>query len=78
LQISFNVLNLFDQAASVSAFQTENGSGDGISFNEADFHAGQLNFAALEAAQDVSTDPRILMESVFQSPMRRFGVKFRF
>ena len=78
LQVSLNVLNLFDQSASIgkwSTYQLVNG----INFNQADFFAGRLNFDQLIQQQGVTQDPRFLQDSWYQFPITaRFGVKFLF
>jgi hypothetical protein len=87
-QINANVLNLFNQRTAVSKFSTQLRSGNGLTFDEAAFYAGQVNFdqliaagvAAAQAAGKASyVDPRFLMANDFQAPLiARFGVKFIF
>jgi len=79
IQLSFNVLNLFNQATATNYFQTENISGDALSFDEADFYAHKLNFQTLKAQQKLGTDPRFLMNNGYQTPIQaRIGFKFLF
>jgi hypothetical protein len=79
LQVSFNVLNLFDQEAATSKFITENASGVGLSFSEPDFYAGRLDLRQLFTTQNVPRDPRFLKNSAFQYPIAaRLGVRFIF
>ena len=82
LQLSMNVLNLFNQDASVSKFSTEHKT-DGVVPNEVLFYRGQQNLATLvdnaRAANPSFADPRFLMDNAFQAPIQaRFGVKFIF
>jgi outer membrane receptor protein involved in Fe transport len=80
LQVSLNVLNLFDQSASIGKWQTyQLVNTNGITFNEAAFYSGQLNFDQLITAQGVRQDPRFLQDSWYQFPIAaRFGMKFLF
>jgi hypothetical protein len=78
VQLSLNVLNLFNQAAGISKFTTQQRN-DGITFNEADFYAGRLNFSQLIQAQHVDIDPRFLLTNAYQAPLAaRASVKFVF
>lgn len=80
IQISLNVLNLFNQKNPVNYFPTENAAGTSINFNERAFYLGQTpNFETLKAQQGVPTDPRFLQNNAWQTPLNaRFGVKFLF
>jgi hypothetical protein len=88
IQLNATVLNLFNQRTAISKFSTQLRTGNGLTFNEAAFYAGQVNFdqliaagtAAAQAAGKASfTDPRFLMPNDFQNPiLARFGVKFTF
>jgi hypothetical protein len=79
LQISLNVLNLFDQAAAVGKWSTYELTGSGIVPDEEAMYAGQADFDQLIAEQGVPQDPRFLKDSFFQAPISaRFGVKFIF
>lgn len=82
LQVSLNVLNLFNQDAAEGKHQTMFQSG-AVSFTEADFFAGNVDFDAEIASQVASgaivLDPRFLMDNSFQAPIAaRLGVKFIF
>lgn len=82
LQISLNVLNLFDQDVAESKHSSIRSSG-AIDFNQADFYAGRLDFEQLIAEHVASgamtLDPRFLMDNAFQGPIQaRVGVKFIF
>ncbi len=77
-QISFNVLNLFNQAASIGKWSTYH-LFNGINIDETKFYAGQLDFATLIQQQGVVQDPRFLKSSFFQSPISaRLGFKLLF
>jgi hypothetical protein len=78
LQISFNVLNLFNQDTVVAKHSTYQYSG-GVTPNEAAFYAGSQTLAQLITSQNVPQDPRFLQASAFQAPLQaRFGVAFKF
>jgi hypothetical protein len=80
LQVSFNVLNLFDQHTAVSKHSTYQRTG-GITPNEALFYTGQQTLEQLIVSQaaNLQADPRFLLDDAFQSPIAaRFGVKFTF
>lgn len=78
-QISFNVLNLFDQRTATNYYPTENKSGYALSFSEPDFYAHKLDFTALKNAQGVPTDARFLMDNGYQTPIQaRIALKFLF
>ena len=79
LQISLNVLNVFNQQAAISKYSTYQRT-DGIDIpSEAAFYSGQLDFDQLIASQGVVQDPRFLQDNGFQAPLQaRFGVTFRF
>jgi hypothetical protein len=78
LGISFNVLNLFNQDTANSRFSTYQKT-TSLTFNEADFYAGRVDFENLIAAQGIVKDPRFLMDNGFQAPIQaRFGLNFRF
>jgi hypothetical protein len=83
LQVSLNVLNLFNQDTAISRFSTfqkVNGVTPlGPSGTEAEFYAGQLSLADLIGPQGVEQDPRFLKDSAFQAPIQaRIGVRFIF
>ena len=79
IQISLNVLNLFNQGTATNYFQTENISGEALSFDEADFYAHKLDFQQLKAEQKLGTDPRFLLDNGYQTPIQaRIGFKLLF
>jgi hypothetical protein len=78
LAISLNVLNLFDQEASVGKFSTYQAV-NGVVPDEALFYSGQETLAQLIDSQAVVRDPRFLQDNAFQAPLQaRFGVRFIF
>ena len=78
LALSLNVLNLFDQQASVSKFSTYQAV-NGVVPDEVLFYSGQETLAQLIEADAVVRDPRFLMDNAFQIPIQaRFGVRFIF
>lgn len=82
LQVSLNVLNLFNQDTAISKFSTEHRV-TGVTPNQALFYTGQQTLAQLIDAAAASTpgfrDPRFLMNNSFQAPLQaRFGVKLIF
>jgi len=78
VQVSLNVLNLFNQQAAVSKYSTYQ-KVNGITFDEVALYNHELNFDQLIAEQGVAKDPRFLMNNDFQLPLvARFGVKFLF
>jgi outer membrane receptor protein involved in Fe transport len=79
VQLSLNVLNLFDQDETIDRFQFRNQSGQTISISEDDFFRGGLDVDALLTAQRRRLDPRFLQDFIFQGFRDiRFGVKFLF
>ncbi len=80
IQVSLNVLNLFNQKNPVNYFATENAQGTSINFDERAFYLGQTpDFQTLKAQQKVPTDPRFLQNNAWQTPLNaRIGVKFLF
>jgi hypothetical protein len=87
VELSANVLNLFDQRVVTNRISTVRRSGaiplaTGY-YEEAAFYAGKLNFDQLIAkavANNVMTlNPQFGMDSLYQPPIQaRFNVKFRF
>lgn len=82
LQVSLNVLNLFNQEVSVSKFSTFQRTG-GVTPNEALFYTGQQTLESLIpsaiASGALTTDPRFLLDNGYQAPIQaRIGVKFLF
>ena len=74
VQVSLNVLNLFDQSASLGKWQTyQLGESAGVGIilpDEALFYTGQLDFDQLIAQQGVIQDPRFLQGFVVPVPDR--------
>ena len=78
LQLSLNVLNLFNQNTAVAKYSTYHKT-NGVTPNETLFYTGQQNLADLIVSQNIVRDPRFLMDSAFQNPMQaRIGVRFTF
>ena len=78
LQVSLNVLNLFNQDTAVGKYSTYQKI-NGVAPDEALFYTGQQTLGQLIASQNVVKDPRFLMDNAFQAPIAaRFGVKFLF
>jgi hypothetical protein len=78
LQVSFNVLNLFDQDTTVGRFSTYQQGNNSVTPDESAFYAGRQTLASLIPTQAVK-DPRFLMDNAFQAPLQaRFGIKFLF
>ena len=76
LQVSLNVLNLFNQDTTISRFSTQHKT-NGVAIDEALFYTGRQTIASL--AGGVAQDPRFLKDNGFQSPiLARLGVKFMF
>jgi hypothetical protein len=83
LQLSLNVLNLFNQDTAISRFSTYqqvNGVTPlGDDGTEEAFYRGTLRLADLIVSQGVAQDARFLKDSSFQTPIQaRFGIKFLF
>ena len=79
IQVSLNVLNLFDQKAAAGVYVLQTAAGVGLNIDEPAFFAGQLNFQQLLTAQNATIDPRFLQANSFQTPIAaRVGVKFIF
>jgi hypothetical protein len=78
LQLSLNVLNLFNQDTTVGKYSTYQKS-NGVAIDERLFYQGQQTIANQITAQNIVKDPRFLMDNSFQAPiLARFGVKFLF
>jgi hypothetical protein len=78
LQVSLNVLNLFNQHAAVGKFSTYH-KVNGPNPNDAAFYRGEQTLAGLIQSANIAQDPRFLMADRFQSPIQaRVGVKFLF
>jgi hypothetical protein len=87
LQLSLNILNLFDQRIATNFWPTENASGKYINFDEPAFYAHQVDVAALKATTPGwKADPRFMIEGAtvsttpgYQMPIQaRVGVKLLF
>jgi hypothetical protein len=87
LQLTFNVLNLFNQDTAISKFTNYhrlNGVSGSSAFganalDEDLFYSGQQTLAQLIEAQGVIKHPAFLMDNGFQAPIQaRIGVKFIF
>jgi hypothetical protein len=77
-QVSFNVLNLFNQDTAVGRYSTYQKT-NGVVPDETLFYTGRQTLASLITTQNVVKDPRFLMDNAFQNPLvARFGVKFLF
>jgi hypothetical protein len=78
LQLSFNVLNLFNQDTAIGKFSTYHDN-NGVTPNEALFYSGQQTLAELIESQGVVQNPQFLMDNAFQAPIQaRVGVRFVF
>ena len=78
LQLSLNVLNLFNQDTAISKYSTYHKT-NGVIIDERLFYQGQQTIASQITAQNIVKDPRFLMDNSFQAPiLARFGVKFTF
>ena len=77
LQLSFNVLNLFNQDTTVGRFSTYQQGNNSVTPDETLFYTGRQTLASL--IPTAVKDPRFLMDNAFQSPIQaRFGIKFLF
>jgi hypothetical protein len=79
LQVSFNVLNLFNQDTAVGRYSTyQKVNGVNIA-SEPNFFSGKETLAGDIVSQNIVKDPRFLMDNAFQAPtVARFGVKLLF
>jgi hypothetical protein len=78
VQVSANILNLFDQDTVTDRFNSELRNNLNIS-DEVFFQPGGFDTQALIAAQNRTRDPRFLQDSGFQSRRAiRLGVKYMF
>jgi len=78
LQVSLNVINLFNQRTAVGKYSTYHKT-NGVTPDEALFYSGQQNLADLIVSQNIIKDPRFLMDNAFQNPIQaRIGVRFLF
>ncbi|HSK10459.1 MAG TPA: TonB-dependent receptor [Vicinamibacterales bacterium] len=81
IELSMNVLNLFDQDTATSLFNTQ--TRDDVAIGLDEYFAGQVNVQdrinQQVAEEGLRLDPRFLMANSFQPPRAiRFGAKFRF
>jgi hypothetical protein len=78
LQLSLNVLNLFDQSTATGVHSTYQKAGtSGVVIDERQFYLGQQTIGSLLGT--IIRDPRFLMDNAYQAPiLARFGVKFTF
>jgi hypothetical protein len=78
VQISLNVLNLFNQDTAVSKYSTQQRT-TSLTLDEADLYSGRLDFQQLIQQQGIEINPRFLQANGFQMPIQaRVGVKFLF
>ncbi len=78
LQVSFNVLNLFDSDIATERFRTRLASGYAVPVDEVTFYRG-VDAEAIVTAARIPPDPRFLKDSGFQGARAmRLGVKFVF
>ena len=80
MQLSLNVLNLFNQDAVTNRF-VQYMRTDGVTPSEALFYTGAQSLESLLTTQasQFTRDPRFLMDNGYQSPIQaRVGVKFVF
>jgi hypothetical protein len=78
LQLSLNVLNLFDQKTANNRNITYNDA-NGVTFNEQSFYANGVNVDQLIKDQGIVQSPLFLKDNGYQGSMAgRFAVKFIF
>jgi hypothetical protein len=78
LQISLNVINLFDQKTATNRFTTYNDA-NGVNFDEQSFYANGVNINQLITQQGIVQHPLFLKDNGYQGQrVARFGVKFIF
>jgi hypothetical protein len=78
VQVSFNVLNLFNQDTAIGRYSTYQ-KVNGVVPDETRFYTGTQTLASLITSQNVVRDPRFLMDNQFQGPLQaRLGIKFLF
>lgn len=79
IQLSLNVLNLFDQKTTTDRYQFETQAGQNIAISEDDFFRGGIDVQGLIAAQNRRKDPRFLQDIGFLAAREvRFGIKYLF
>ena len=62
LNLSANVINLFDQKTATNYFPTQLQSGQGVNFSEEAFYRGQVDIPGIIARDNIPQDPRFLMD----------------
>jgi hypothetical protein len=78
LQVSLNVLNLFNQKTATNRAITYNDA-NGVTFDEDSFYKNGVNMAQLIQQQGIVQNPLFLKDSGYQGQLTaRFGVKFIF
>ena len=78
LQLSLNVLNVFNQKTATNKYITYQDV-NGVTFSEADFYAGRVNFDQVIAAQSIVQNPQFLKDSGYQGQLEaRFGIRLSF
>jgi hypothetical protein len=78
VQLSLNVLNLFNQKTATNYFESILAEGESLAFNEASFYNHSLAPFDTLAAK-IAKDPRFMMDNAYQSAIQaRVGVKFLF
>ncbi len=78
LQISLNVINLFNQKVATNRSITYNDA-NGVLFDEASFYANGVNMQQLIQQQGIVQNPLFLKDNGYQGQLAgRFGVKFLF
>lgn len=77
IQVSMNVLNLFDQKTALEYFNSQ--TLQDVSVDLADYFAGRVDIQRAIAEQGIQLDPRFLQAEVFQAPREiRFALKYIF
>jgi hypothetical protein len=78
LQLQLNVLNLFNQRATINRFDWELIPGAAVSMTPEEFFRG-VDTEALMREQGLLNNPGFLMDSEFQAPREiRLGIRFAF
>jgi hypothetical protein len=80
IQLSLNVLNVFNEENPINFFATEPAQGLTVDFSEQAFYEKRTPpIQTLMQQQKVTVDPRFLQDTTWQTPIAaRFGVKFIF
>jgi hypothetical protein len=78
LQVSANILNVFNTESATNIFNTQLAGGQSINITPQQFFQG-VNTQALITAQHLQLDPRFLLNSEFQAPRQvRLAARFSF